>query len=82
MGHVISSQRWGVPAGAPRSVVVHVKNGWLPYPGSAWEINSLGIFTSKHRAYQIAMLTYGNPSMDYGIDTIEGAARVIQARLN
>jgi hypothetical protein len=82
MGHVIPSQRWGVPAGAPRSVDVHVKNGWLPYPGSAWEINSIGTFTTTHRAYLIAMLTYGNPSMAYGIDTIEGAAEVIHALLN
>jgi len=82
MASVISSQRWGVPAGAPKSVTVHVKNGWLPYPGSDWEINSLGIFTTKHRTYMIAMLTYGNPSMAYGINTIEGAAEVIHALLN
>jgi hypothetical protein len=82
MAHVIPSQRWGVPAGAPKSVIVHVKNGWLPYPGSAWEINSIGTFTTTHRAYLIAMLTYGNPSMAYGIDTIEGAAEVIHALLN
>ncbi len=82
MAHVIPSQRWGVPAGAPKSVIVHVKNGWLPYPGSAWEINSIGTFTTTHRAYLIAMLTYDNPSMAYGIDTIEGAAEVIHALLN
>ena len=36
MAQVISSQRWGVPAGAPRAVTVHVKNGWLPPdPGTA-----------------------------------------------
>ncbi len=82
MAHVTSSQRWGVPAGAPSSVIVHVKNGWLPYPGSAWEINSIGTFTNTHRAYLIVMLTYNNPSMAYGIDTIEGAAEVIHALLN
>ncbi|HUC59741.1 MAG TPA: serine hydrolase [Streptosporangiaceae bacterium] len=82
MAHVIADQRWGVPAGAPRGVIVHVKNGWLPYPGSLWEINSIGTFTNAHRAYLIAMLTYDNPSMGYGIDTIEGAARVIHALLN
>jgi len=82
MAHVISSQRWGVPAGAPAGVTVHVKNGWLPYPGSYWEINSIGAFTSTHRVYSIVMLTYGNPSMAYGITTIEGAARVIHALLN
>ena len=30
MARVISSQRWGTPAGAPGGVTVHVKNGWLP----------------------------------------------------
>jgi hypothetical protein len=82
MAHVISSQRWGVPAGAPRSVVVHVKNGWLPYPGSTWEINSLGIFTATDRVYTISMLTYNNPSMGYGIFTIENVAEIIHHDLN
>ncbi len=82
MAHVTAAQRWGVPAGAPKSVIVHVKNGWLPYPGSAWIINSVGAFTNAHRAYLITMLTYDNPSMDYGIDTIEGVAEVIHHQLN
>ncbi len=82
MANVIASQRWGVPAGAPNTVMVHVKNGWLPYPGNDWVINSVGIFTTKHRTYTIAMLTYGNPSMAYGIDTIESAAEVIHTLLN
>ena len=82
MAHVIAGQRWGVPAGAPRGVHVHVKNGWLPYPGTLWEINSIGTFTTKTRTYLIAMLTYNNPSMAYGIDTIESAAEVIHALLN
>jgi hypothetical protein len=83
MGHVIAAQRWGVPAGAPRSVQVHVKNGWLPYPPNGpWEINSVGAFTSAHRVYLIAILTYGNASMGYGIDTIEDAAEVIHRDLN
>jgi hypothetical protein len=82
MAHVIAGQRWGTPAGAPHGVTVHVKNGWLPYPGSSWEINSLGIFTEANRTYRMAILTYDNPSMTYGIDTIQGAAEVIHADLN
>ena len=66
MAHVTASQRWGVPTGAPASVKVHVKNGWLPIPvASDWEINSIGFFTSRHpaRDYEIAVLTHANPSM-------------------
>lgn len=85
MSHVISSQRWGVPAGAPSGVTVHVKNGWLPYPVSDnWEINSIGFFTSRHpqRVYTIAVLTHANPTMAYGIDTVEDAAIAIHRALH
>jgi hypothetical protein len=34
MAHVVPDQRWGVSAGAPSDVTVHIKNGWLPYPVS------------------------------------------------
>jgi hypothetical protein len=85
MSHVIASQRWGVPAGAPATVKVHLKNGWLPYPVSSdWEINSIGFFTGRHphRVYIIAMLTHANPTMSYGIETIEDVARAIHRDLN
>jgi Beta-lactamase enzyme family len=85
MYHVISSQRWGVPAGAPTSVRVGVKNGWLPYPVSNnWVINSIGFFkvTTPARVYQIVMLTHHNATMAYGIYTIEHVAEVINRDLN
>jgi len=80
MAHVEAGQRWGVTAGAPRKITVHVKNGWLPYP-SLWNINSIGIFTGTGVTYQIAMLTSGNPSMDYGIDTIQGTCKYLNWNL-
>lgn len=85
MAHVISAQRWGVPAGAPGTVTVHLKNGWLPYPVSGnWEINSIGFFTHRQprRVYILAMLTHENPTMAYGIYTIENTALVIHRDLN
>lgn len=85
MAHVVAGQRWGVPAGAPATVTVHVKNGWLGFPSNAdWEVNSLGIFMSKagHRVYTIAMLTHDNPDESYGIETIENAAEVMHRVLN
>jgi len=81
MARVISSQRWGTPAGAPSGVTVHVKNGWLP-DGSGWHVNSIGAFTGKDRDYLIAVLTDDNPSEQYGIDTIEAVARVVHRDLN
>jgi hypothetical protein len=81
MARVIAAQRWGVPAGAPRGVLVHVKNGWLPDPVS-WDINSIGVFTTRHRNYRIAVLTRGNPSMPYGIGVVQGVAEVINRDLN
>jgi beta-lactamase class A len=80
MAHVEAGQRWGVPAGAPGKVTVHVKNGWLPYPVQ-WNINSIGAFTGTGITYQIAMLTSGNPSMDYGIDTIQGTCKYLNWNL-
>jgi beta-lactamase class A len=78
MDNVIPSERWGVPVGAPSSLTVAVKNGWLPYPVSDdWHINSLGVFRGHHIVYEIAMLTSGNSTENYGIATIEAAARVI-----
>jgi beta-lactamase class A len=78
MAQVIPSQRWGTPAGAGAGITVHVKNGWLPYPtGRDWHVNSLGAFAGPGTAYQLAILTSGNPSMAYGVTTIEDAARVI-----
>ena len=82
MARVIPAQRWGVPAGAPADVTVHVKNGWLPYPGDDWHINSIGSFSGRHRNYTIVVLTAENPSMAYGVDTVQDIAEVINRDLN
>jgi Beta-lactamase enzyme family len=82
MARVIPSQRWGVPAGAPADLTVHVKNGWLPYPGQDWHINSIGSFSGHHRNYMIVVLTAGNPSMTYGVNTVQDIAEVINHDLN
>jgi len=87
MADVIGSQCWGVPAGAPRSLVVHVKNGWLPLAPYGWRINSIGGFTgssNKHSGsrYSIVVLTQDNPSMAYGVRTVEAIAQVVNRDLN
>ncbi|WP_270887312.1 serine hydrolase [Pedococcus sp. 5OH_020] len=82
MAQVISSQRWGVPAGAPRSVTVHVKDGWLPRTTHGWRINSIGAFTWPQHWYTIVVLSMDNPTMSYGVTTVESIARVIHSDLN
>jgi beta-lactamase class A len=82
MAQVIPSQRWGVPAGAPRTVAVHVKNGWLPRSSHGWRINSIGGFTWPAGWYSIVVLSMDNPTMPYGISTVEAIARVIHRDLN
>jgi beta-lactamase class A len=82
MAQVISAQRWGVPAGAPASLTVHVKNGWLSRATHGWRIHSIGSFTGGGPAYSIVVLTQDNPTMSYGIATIEAIARAINRDLN
>jgi beta-lactamase class A len=82
MANVVSWQRWGVPAGAPAGVTVHVKNGWLPEDTHGWRIHSIGAFTSRQGWYTIVVLTQDNPTMSYGVTTIENIARVIHRDLN
>jgi beta-lactamase class A len=82
MKNVTPSQRWGVPAGAPKDITVHVKNGWLPYPDTNlnaddWHINSIGTFNAHDINYEIVILTDGEQSEGYGIDTVQAAAEVI-----
>jgi beta-lactamase class A len=82
MAHVISSERWGTPAGAPSGLNVYVKNGWLPRATLGWRINSIGAFTGHGRDYLITMLSDNNPTMQYGVTTIERVAQVVHRDLN
>jgi hypothetical protein len=82
MARVVSYERWGVPAGAPADLTVHVKNGWLPQPTLGWRINSIGSFSGHGADYMIVVLTDNNPTMAYGVDTVQGIAEVINRALN
>jgi len=77
MAKVTPAQRWGVPAGAPTSLTAHVKNGWLPEATHGWRIHSIGCFTGHRGGYSVVVLTQDNPTMAYGIATIEAIARAI-----
>ncbi|MYW18010.1 hypothetical protein GT039_21085, partial [Streptomyces sp. SID2955] len=57
MGKVVTDQRWGTPAGAPSTVAVHVKNGWLQRSTHGWRVHSLGTFNGAGHDYMISVLT-------------------------
>ena len=79
MEDVTPTQRWGVSGGVPPQVTVALKNGWLPLQGtdSDWQINSVGWISGDGRNYLMAVLTTGNPTEQYGIDTIDQLAAMV-----
>ena len=84
MAQVTSWESWGVTAGTPSGVTWHVKNGWLP-DATGWHINSIGTFSGHGENYMIAVLsdnTDMNHDEQYGINTIEDVARLVQRDLN
>jgi hypothetical protein len=83
MQDVTPAQRWGVSGGVPARVTVARKNGWLPLHGtdSDWQINSVGWISGGGRNYLMAVLSTGNPSEQYGIDTIDELAATVWQRM-
>lgn len=79
MENVTPEQRWGVTGGVPAGVTVALKNGWLPLNSSDtdWQINSVGLISGARRDYLMAVLTTGNPTEQYGIDTISQLAAAV-----
>jgi beta-lactamase class A len=79
MENVTPAQRWGVSGGVPAQVTVALKNGWLPLEGTDgdWQINSVGWVAGGGRNYLMAVLTTGNPTEQYGIDTIDRLAAMV-----
>lgn len=83
MENVTPAQRWGVSGGVPTRVTVALKNGWLPLnaDGTDWQINSIGWVSGLGRDYLIAVLSTGNPTEAYGIDTIDGLSAIVWDRM-
>ena len=81
--NVTPDQAWGVSGGVPVGVTVALKNGWLPLndDNTDWQINSEGWVSGDGRDYLISVLTTGNPTEQYGIDTINGLSSSIWTAL-
>jgi len=76
MKKVVAGQRWGAPTGASAGEVVAVKNGWLPLASGGWRVNTTGVGLGR-RSYLMAVLSTGNPTEQYGIDTIDQLAAMV-----
>jgi len=79
MEHVTDGQRWGITGGVPSGVTVALKDGWLPLDAAAtdWQVNSVGWVSGAGRNYLIAVLSTGNPTEQYGIDTISALSSLV-----
>ena len=47
-----------------------------------WQINSVGWISGQGRNYLMAVLTTGNPTEQYGIDTIDQLAAIVWKDMN
>ena len=81
LAHVVRGQRWGIPPARPRGWRVYFKGGWTPAFGG-WRINQIARLTRGDRKLALAVLTQGNPSHDYGTETIRGVTRRLLRRYN
>lgn len=83
MENVTPSQRWGVSGGVPAQATVALKDGWLPLNSSStnWQVNSVGWISGSGRDYLMAVLTTGNPTEQYGIDTISQLSALVWRHL-
>ncbi len=76
--HLLSTiagyESWGIPAIArPRGYAVFFKGGWRG-TGLGQLVHQVARLEGHHRQFSIAVMTDGDPSMGYGIDTVQGVA--------
>lgn len=72
---IVSSQAWGIPRIArPRGFSVFFKGGWRG-TGRGRLVHQASFIRRSGASFSLAVLTDGNPSMGYGIGTIQGVTR-------
>jgi beta-lactamase class A len=81
LSHIVSFQRWGVPPARPRGWHVYFKGGWVPSSGG-WRTNQVALLRRGRHKLALAVLTQGNPSLEYGAKTIQGVTARLLRRYN
>jgi hypothetical protein len=81
--NVTPSQRWGVCGGVPAGVRVALTNSSLSLGAgrSNWQVNSVGWVSGDGRDYLMAVFSAGNPSEQYGIDTLNHLGAMVWSSL-
>ena len=74
---IAAYESWGIPAIArPRGYTVFFKGGWRT-TGLGQLVHQVARLESRHHTFAVAVMTDGDPSMGYGIDTIQGVAQAL-----
>jgi hypothetical protein len=81
LSHITSSQSWGIPAVArPRGWKVFFKGGWRG-TSRGQLVHQVARLERSDSRIAMAVMTDGDPSMGYGIQSIEGTAgRLLRGR--
>jgi hypothetical protein len=70
-------ESWGMPAIArPLGYAVFFKAGWRPSP-DVFLVHQIARLQGHHHTFAIAVMTDGDPDMEYGIDTIQGVTQAL-----
>ena len=79
LSHIAGYESWGIPAVArPRGWTVFFKGGWRG-TGRGQLVHQIARLQRPRDRVAIAVMTDGDPSMGYGIETIQGvAARLLR----
>jgi len=75
LSHIAGYESWGIPAVArPRGWTAYFKGGWRGTERGQL-VHQIARLQRPHERIAIAVMTDGDPSMGYGIETIQGVTR-------
>lgn len=78
LGSIVSSQRWGIPLGAP-GWAVRFKGGWRA-TDLGQQVHQAAELRRDGRRISLAVLTDAQPSQPYAIETLRGVAERLVSR--
>jgi hypothetical protein len=81
LSHIVSYQRWGVPPAKPSGWQVFFKGGFIP-AADGWRINQVAQLRRGSRRLGLAVLTHGNPTLQYGAKTVQGVTARLLSNYN